>query len=524
MTLDIVQNYFLRAGASFRHSDAWRKQHEDEGGKSRVLRGGRFGVGALAAFLIGDRIEVVTRHIDAAPESGITFSAELDATEIELRRTTAPAGTTITIHLRDDETWERLISKYAFTSSEESAQWYLDRLSWFGAKSPSVRTLVRNADGDEILVRSRFAVPEPKVDLPPEWHRIESPDFHDVQWTYDHHTPALVCNGIFVTEEFSGWDSSPRVLWGDVYRSPIMILRPNLSVYDNQGNLPLNLQRNELAARKLSFDDALVESVAKDVVASILVRLPSEWSSEQGDALRASVQHPALLDRRFVDCHVVFTRRGVVWFEPSIVASAGIRRLWVVPTARTLAVVRDFLPEDAGVLIVGTNPAPADKFRLLTSPNTYGGASIGLFATTNEIGIMTKREFEYASRPKAVRKDLIAAVEGQPIGESLLLFNPLTMAPGVVAEFYNVADSVMAAGADWIAQWDLAEATRRLALEVSPIGLVWRKIARNGVIPFDSAERKPLITEGRAIVGRHLDCHKTTPTGRGKAEVGKGEL
>ena len=58
MTSSVVLEYFLRAGASFRRSDAWRQQHELAPGESRILRSGRFGVGALAAFLLGDEIEV----------------------------------------------------------------------------------------------------------------------------------------------------------------------------------------------------------------------------------------------------------------------------------------------------------------------------------------------------------------------------------------------------------------------------------------------------------------------------------
>ena len=67
MSAEVVRNYFLRAGASFRRSDAWRRSHEDEHGKSRVLRSGRFGVGVLATFLLGDQVEVSTRHLDASP-------------------------------------------------------------------------------------------------------------------------------------------------------------------------------------------------------------------------------------------------------------------------------------------------------------------------------------------------------------------------------------------------------------------------------------------------------------------------
>ncbi|MER8759205.1 ATP-binding protein [Mesorhizobium sp. M0976] len=63
MTADVVVNYFLKAGASFRRSDQWKALHEDDKGHSKVIRSGRFGVGALATFLLGEEIEVETRHI-----------------------------------------------------------------------------------------------------------------------------------------------------------------------------------------------------------------------------------------------------------------------------------------------------------------------------------------------------------------------------------------------------------------------------------------------------------------------------
>jgi hypothetical protein len=106
MTAQIIRDYFLKAGASLRKSDAWRREHEDETGHSRVLRTGRFGVGALAAFLLGDEIEITTRHALSAAEEGITFSARLDDDAIELKKVKAPVGTKICVripkHLRKD--------------------------------------------------------------------------------------------------------------------------------------------------------------------------------------------------------------------------------------------------------------------------------------------------------------------------------------------------------------------------------------------------------------------------------------
>jgi hypothetical protein len=109
MTEEIIVNYFLKAGASFRRSVAWKKEFESEDGasqghsKSRVLRSGRFGIGVLAAFLLGDEIEVSTRHITS--ERGIRFTMRLDlrpaafeASPIQLTYVPSmPVGTTVRV-------------------------------------------------------------------------------------------------------------------------------------------------------------------------------------------------------------------------------------------------------------------------------------------------------------------------------------------------------------------------------------------------------------------------------------------
>ena len=105
MTPEVVRDYFLKAGASFRRSDAWRQQHESETGESRVLRSGRFGVGALAAFLLGDEVEVSTRHVSAPKNGGVCFTATLDTDEIQLNHCQRPVGTTVRVKISADHIW-----------------------------------------------------------------------------------------------------------------------------------------------------------------------------------------------------------------------------------------------------------------------------------------------------------------------------------------------------------------------------------------------------------------------------------
>ena len=112
MTEEVITEYFLKAGASFRRSMAWKRRFEPETQRTNpqqtratVLRSGRFGIGVLAAFLLGDRIEVSTRHVTSP--RGIRFSVSADfsrpLTETESIQLDyaedIPIGTTISVEV-----------------------------------------------------------------------------------------------------------------------------------------------------------------------------------------------------------------------------------------------------------------------------------------------------------------------------------------------------------------------------------------------------------------------------------------
>jgi hypothetical protein len=97
MTGRVIIDYFLNAGASFRSSGEWKKNFVDADGKAEIVRSGRFGVGVLAAFLVGGNISVSTRHYLEDENDGLIFHAALDQREIEIRRCALPVGTSIRI-------------------------------------------------------------------------------------------------------------------------------------------------------------------------------------------------------------------------------------------------------------------------------------------------------------------------------------------------------------------------------------------------------------------------------------------
>lgn len=98
MTDHVIKNYYLKVGASYRNDLNWKK-HFLQDGKSIIIRGGRFGIGVLAGFLIGNEITVETQPF--GENIGYRFIADLDAEQIDVfrmpQKDSDHSGTCITI-------------------------------------------------------------------------------------------------------------------------------------------------------------------------------------------------------------------------------------------------------------------------------------------------------------------------------------------------------------------------------------------------------------------------------------------
>ena len=230
MTADTIENYFLRAGASFRRSDAWRREFADEAGHSRVLRSGRFGVGALASFLIGSKLKVSSRHW--SQPKGIFFEASLYDDPIELRPYDRSVGTTINIPVQS--------AQYLCLRFPDSDRLSGDNLPfhWFRFKWPrvqiildSTRLTVRPYLSDGASAQNRGWVQSEIEGVPAQWCRTGM--------------GIPLVNGFEVRENNVGFGkSSPyyEVLdkgAGQAYRSWV-------SFWDADGKLQIDLKRTTL--------------------------------------------------------------------------------------------------------------------------------------------------------------------------------------------------------------------------------------------------------------------------------------
>jgi molecular chaperone HtpG len=261
MTVDTVRDYFLKAGASLRRSEIWRKTFENEEGKSQVLRSGRFGVGMLAAFLLGDEINVDTRHIsECDPNKGIAFTAQLDSEVIELQRIKRSVGTTIRVRI-SNEVKDELLGKWYKKEGKWENQHKWD---WYCLTNPKVQLEYRK----EKLCQE-YQLPAYNSKLPVEWHRISHPDYQDIHWTY-WEAPFLTCNGIKIIDTE---DESILILESFYWGYPLFD-NPNISIFDYDANLPLNLQRTDLTQYYYPFYEELVCDVLKDFISYAFVNVP----------------------------------------------------------------------------------------------------------------------------------------------------------------------------------------------------------------------------------------------------------
>src|SRR5260370_34870665 len=209
MAAETIRRYLLRAGASFRRSDAWRKIHETSEGKSRVLRSGRFGIGVLAAFLLGDEAEVSTRNAAAAADGGISFRATLDTEEIELTHCSRPVGTTVRVRINEDSVWESLTRNTGW-NHETHKQTIGGNWDWFCLAQPTVARSIHSAKPKEQLAQE-FLLPGPNSALGPKWRRIKHKDYADIQWSY-WQGPFFPANAIAVMKDAPPPSSSQSTL------------------------------------------------------------------------------------------------------------------------------------------------------------------------------------------------------------------------------------------------------------------------------------------------------------------------
>lgn len=250
MTIKEIVDYFLTIGSSFRASKEWKKLS----GEHRVYRNGRFGIGVLAAFLIGDRISVRTRSVK--DECGYCFSAGLDDEFIEVKKDDSIKGAGTEIRIEScEERVERLNREYS------PVKWY----RWYINKRPKVEYFMYGIrqESENFFEHMRFR--ELK-------HSCKK--FDKICWLprtiFDaDYGIKLACNGIIVATKSCNYKfKCSRNRFDNLSINYL----PDLYIHDLYNSLPLKIDRQDIAdsSYEYPFEKELYMEVVKDFIAQLL--------------------------------------------------------------------------------------------------------------------------------------------------------------------------------------------------------------------------------------------------------------
>lgn len=281
MNVEVIKDYFLKIGSSYRTSEQW-KSNFCVNETTNIPRTGKFGIGMLAGFLIGDKIEVKTKHISEDSKS-THFNYKLDSNEIELKFIRKKeVGTTIVVHSNAErlkvlsENLEEIYNnstryRYWHDDDNELSSW------WYFLDTPAINVCVIEG-GREHKLTSPYLIK--KEDLNNRWCSIEDTTLDSYYWRHNKQQPSVYCNGIMIQTMASpdiaiknGFD---KVLFSDL----------EICLFDNAGKFPLNLTRDELASSQFYEIEKLYLSVTVKYIKNF-EKLISEYFYSKTSILNA---------------------------------------------------------------------------------------------------------------------------------------------------------------------------------------------------------------------------------------------
>jgi hypothetical protein len=300
MTIDEIENYFLTIGSSYNNNVDWKKERDQKG----LYRTGRFGIGVLAAFLLGPEIAVTTRSRKEGV--GYTFKASLDDKFIQVDKVKEdiPYGTKIEIKCNCAG---RLLreSKYSKNHPIEYPHFWHE---WYIDEEPKVAYF---CNGSKLSPRAVLH------DLLKGYKELKhnAKGYGPIYWkprpVYDNSSNKhLFCNGFFISNDSNkkGFSTKGMPL---VY--PMRI--PDLQITDIYNELPLNLRRDNIDYNVIyDFEEDLKRDVNIDIICQFMAvdirkkmkfNLRDFYFSSLGFALRKIYENGFLSGKQIVNIGIV---------------------------------------------------------------------------------------------------------------------------------------------------------------------------------------------------------------------------
>lgn len=251
MNEDIIANYYLTAGASYRYSKQWAETFLDSENNAKIARSGRFGIGALATFLIGNQAKVITRNINDARGYCFEYTIEPKLLNVNKIDKTDP-GTIIEITMN-----QKAIDTFVKTYWHRWSEWY-------HFTEPNI---IYKLNGKELKKEKMFKLR--KGEDSNHWFACHSNDYDSLHWSMKHHVIGkYMCNGIHIPNERDYYRNTP--LRASLIKRGYYEEEPTISVIDKKGIFPLDLAR-KIVFDTFTLDDNVVVELCKYQIAKLLV-------------------------------------------------------------------------------------------------------------------------------------------------------------------------------------------------------------------------------------------------------------
>lgn len=460
MTLDTVTQYFLIAGASFRNSDAWKRRHIDDDGRTLIMRGGRFGVGALAAFLLGDEIEVTTRHMDRPEFDGIKFSARIDDPVVQLNRCSAPIGTQIRIFVSNKEVFDRLRpGRYEAENIEDGfddlSRW--DKVDWYVHRIPTVKYFwkgfgfpgrdVKRRKSYEATYRLEDEFNTPDIGESDDgWEALEdAAPYQKILWRYSREafdreeygyvSDEISLNGIRVRDR-DGYSVEGYLVLPNSSRvgAPAFLIdRPTMAIFDPSGICPINLQRNAIDFERMGTEARLALAILRRHFERQLTVMPTCSTLSELYAFHSALKSAVGVTYKCQVGPICCTRNGIMLLTHENLRVAGINRLLFVNAdlSESQSNILNFVSEGEALVLRSQNGGLQDWtnwFRAFFDPysNTFSEASLNdigipVLPTIARGGFVTSENWNNVNSKRRVSRHLLDLLDYSKVGAHVFL-------------------------------------------------------------------------------------------------------
>jgi len=488
MTEEVIQHYFLTAGASFRNSLAWKKEFEEvnaHGAKSRVCRSGRFGIGAFAAFLLGDKITVTTRHITS--EVGYHFIVGQNDELIQVDKVwEAPVGTKIEVEI-GERVYDELHS-------------YPDNWDWFCLEHPKVIRYIedRTIENGERALESRYLFD--KSTSKSIWRNVEFEKSIQLEYICVHDDRVEIAeavNGFRLTGDNHAYLPNYRS-WGDAER--IVDSIPQRSWLDPNGKLSMSLNRDRLYYNIKRSD--MIKDIYKTLIAYML-SLPNRQNPYPIESIIDNSEKTEQRAFKYKECSTskgcipkLFNSMGywgleyvILYFYPH----AKVPPIFEIDENECVCYIANHFRD---IYLEGAMNLSDEEQISLSYPDPFATEEIGLFTIPFDIHVSNIGGTTYGAKPKYHEMSILESIlrtrngkisswgkPGRDLPEKFIMGNE----DAVIIEFtlgeYN-------------------ESKPSLFIQT------WEKYIGKRAIPYDEEERKLLFPKAYEELGPVIEQFK----------------